>query len=172
VFGSETFPYRDKRRFALSILTNMFGGGMSSRLFQRIREELGLAYAVYAYQQFLQSAGVAGVYVGTQPATADKAEEAIRAEYQTLAREALSEEELAQGKQQFRGQVMLSLENPVSRMNRLATFALHSQPYRTLDTILADIDGVKQEDVAAVAAEYFDPERQNLVRLGPDSGTS
>jgi predicted Zn-dependent peptidase len=167
VFGSDTFPYRDPRRFALSIITNVFGGGMSSRLFQRVREELGLAYGVYAYQQFLQSAGIAGVYVGTQPATAEQAEAAIRAEYALLARDALSEEELASGRQQFRGQVMLSLESPVSRMNRLATFALHGQPYRTLDTVLAEIDGVKREDVVALAAEFFAPERQNVVRLGP-----
>jgi predicted Zn-dependent peptidase len=169
VFGADTFPYRDRRRFALSIITNMFGGGMSSRLFQRIREELGLAYGVYAYQQFLQSAGVAGVYVGTQPATADQAEAAVRAEYALLARESLSDDELASGKQQFRGQVMLSLESPVSRMNRLATFALHGQPYRTLDTILAEIDGVTRDEVQALASEYFEPERQNLVRLGPNS---
>jgi len=169
VFGSDTFPYRDKRRFALSIITNVFGGGMSSRLFQRVREELGLAYAIYAYQQFLQSAGVAGVYVGTQPATAEKAAEAIRAEYAQLAREALSEDELVAGRQQFRGQVMLSLESPVSRMNRLATFALHGQPYRPLDTILAEIDAVKREEVAEIAAEFFAPERQTVVRLGPET---
>ena len=90
VFGTDTFPYRDPRRFALAIITNVFGGGMSSRLFQRIREELGLAYAVYAYQQFYQSAGVAGVYVGTQPATAEQALEAIRAEYALLAGSSLS----------------------------------------------------------------------------------
>jgi predicted Zn-dependent peptidase len=167
VFGSDTFPYRDPRRFALSIITNVFGGGMSSRLFQRIREELGLAYGVYAYQQFLASAGLAGVYVGTQPATADKAEEAIRAQYALLASEGLSEEEVVSGRQQLRGQVMLSLENPVSRMNRLATFALHRQPYRTLDTVLAEIDAVSRDDVMGLAAEYFVPGRQTMVRLGP-----
>jgi len=168
VFGSDTFPYRDRRRFALSIITNAFGGGMSSRLFQRIREELGLAYAVYAYQQFFQSAGVAGVYVGTQPATADQALEAIRAEYALLAGSSLSPEDLAQGKQQLKGQVMLSLESPVSRMNRLATLALHQEPYRPLDAILAEIDAVRAEDVAALTAEYFAPERQTVVRLGPN----
>ncbi|HSB55974.1 MAG TPA: pitrilysin family protein [Gemmatimonadales bacterium] len=167
VFGSDTFPYRDPRRFALSIITNVFGGGMSSRLFQRIREELGLAYGVYAYQQFLASAGLSGVYVGTQPATADQAEEAIRAQYGLLANDGLTEEELVSGRQQLRGQVMLSLENPVSRMNRLASFALHHQPYRTLDTVLAEINAVTRDDVMALAGEYFAPERQTMVRLGP-----
>jgi predicted Zn-dependent peptidase len=168
VFGSDTFPYRDRRRFALSIITNVFGGGMSSRLFQRIREELGLAYAVYAYQQFLQSAGVAGVYVGTQPATADRAVEAIRAEYARLSREGLSADDLAAGKQQLRGQMMLSLESPVSRMGRLATLVLHAEPYRPLDAILAEIDGVSTADIADLTAEFFAPERQTVVRLGPE----
>jgi len=168
VFGSDTFPYRDRRRFALSIITNVFGGGMSSRLFQRIREELGLAYAVYAYQQFFQSAGVAGVYLGTQPATADRAAEAIRGEYARLARDGLSEEDLALGKQQLKGHVMLSLESPASRMSRLATMALHDEPYRPLDALLSEIDAVQASDVAAISAEFFAPDRQTVVRLGPE----
>ena len=167
VVGSDTFPYRDRRRFALSIITNVFGGGMSSRLFQLIREELGLAYAIYAYQQFFQSAGVAGVYVGTQPATADQAADAIRNQYAVLAREGLSAEDLALGKQQLKGQVMLSLESPASRMSRLATLALHDEGYRPLDAILAEIDAIRPEDVAAITAEFFAPERQTVVRLGP-----
>lgn len=167
VFGSDTFPYRDRRRFALSILTNIFGGGMSSRLFQRIREELGLAYAIYAYQQFLQSAGVAGVYIGTQPKTADQAVEAIRAEYARLATEGLTEAELAEGRQQLRGQVMLSLESPASRMNRMATMVMQGEGYRALDTILDEIAGTTLESVNAIAAEFFQPERQTVVRLGP-----
>lgn len=169
VFGSDTFPYREPRRFALSIITNVFGGGMSSRLFQRVREELGLAYAVYAYQQFLASAGIAGVYVGTQPATADQAEAAIREEYARLSRDGLSEDEVVSGRQQLRGQVMLSLESPVSRMNRLANFVLHQLPYRALDTVLAEIDAVTRDQVQGLAAEYFAPERQTMVRLGPET---
>ncbi|MBK8006253.1 MAG: insulinase family protein [Gemmatimonadetes bacterium] len=168
VFGTDIFPYRDRRRFAMSIITNAFGGGMSSRLFQRIREELGLAYAVYAYQQFFQSAGVLGVYVGTQPATAALAEEAIRQEFAKLAAEALPAEELVAGKRQLKGQVMLSLESPVSRMNRLATLALHGEPYRPLDAILAEIDAVTADEVAAITQEFFDPARQTVVRLGPE----
>ncbi|MBA2627793.1 MAG: insulinase family protein, partial [Gemmatimonadales bacterium] len=85
LFGTDTFPLRDPRRFALAILTNVFGGGMSSRLFQRVREELGLAYAVFAYKHFYRDAGQIGVYVGTQPETADAAVDAIRAEYGRLA---------------------------------------------------------------------------------------
>jgi predicted Zn-dependent peptidase len=167
VFGTDTFPLRDPRRFPLAILTNVFGGGMSSRLFQRVREELGLAYAVFAFKHFYQSSGLLGVYIGTQTSAAGQALEAIRAEYDHLASEGLPPDELAHGKQQLKGQIMLSLESPVARMGRLAGFTLHEDEYRPLDEMLAEIDAVSVDEVAAVAAEFFAPERQTILRLGP-----
>jgi predicted Zn-dependent peptidase len=172
VFGTDTFPLRDPRRFAISILTNVFGGGMSSRLFQRVREELGLAYAVFAYKNFHQSSGQLGVYVGTQTASADQAVDAIRAEYERIAREGLPADELAAGKLQLKGQIMLALESPLARMGRLAGFSLHDDPYRPLDRMLAEIDAVTAEGIAAVAAEFFPPDRQTVVRLGPTPSLS
>ena len=169
VFGTDTFPLRDRRRFPLSILTNVFGGGMSSRLFQRVREELGLAYAIFAYKHFYQGSGQLGVYVGTQPTTADRAVEAIRAEYARLAREGLPTAELANGKQQLKGQIMLSLESPAARMGRLAGFVLHDDKYRPLDEMLAEIDSVGPDQIMDVASEFFAPERQTVVRLGPEN---
>jgi predicted Zn-dependent peptidase len=168
VFGTDTFPLRDPRRFALAILTNAFGGGMSSRLFQRVREELGLAYAIYAYKNFYQSSGQLGVYVGTQVATADQAADAIRDEYAKLAREGLPSGELINGKQQLKGQIMLSLESPGARMARLAGFMLYDDRYRPLDEMLSEIDGITQDELARVANEFFAPERQTVLRLGPD----
>jgi len=167
VFGTDTFPLQDPRRFTLGILVNAFGGGMSSRLFQRVREQLGLAYAVFAFKQFFQTTGQLGVYVGTQPATADQAIEAIRGEYGLLAQEGLPADELADGKRQLKGQVVLSLESPGARMHRLAGFVLHDDRYRPLGEMLADIDAVTSEEAAATAAEFFAPERQTVVRLGP-----
>jgi predicted Zn-dependent peptidase len=167
VFGTDTFPLRDPRRFPLAILTNVFGGGMSSRLFQRIREELGLAYAIYAFKQFFQSSGQLGVYIGTQPGTAQEAVDAIRGEYGRLAGEGLPQDELTNGKQQLKGQIMLSLESPGARMARLAGFELYDDRYRPLDEMLSEIDRVSIDDVAAVAGEFFAPERQTVVRLGP-----
>jgi predicted Zn-dependent peptidase len=168
VFGTDTFPLRDPRRFALAILTNVFGGGMSSRLFQRVREELGLAYAIFAFKHFYQGSGQLGVYVGTQPSTADKAVEAIRQEYALIAREGLPVPELTDGKQQLKGQIMLSLESPGARMGRLAGFTLYDDPYRPLDEMLAEIDRVTPDDIAAVAGEFFASDRQTVVRLGPE----
>ncbi|MGH7500000.1 MAG: M16 family metallopeptidase [Gemmatimonadales bacterium] len=167
VFGTDIFPLRDHRRFALAILTNIFGGGMSSRLFQRVREELGLAYAIFAYKHFYQSSGQLGVYVGTQPGTADAAVEAIGAEYDRLAREGLPDAELADGKRQLKGQIVLSLESPAARMGRLAGFELHQDEYRPLDAMLAEIDAVTPEQVGAVSAEFFPSGRQTVMRLGP-----
>jgi predicted Zn-dependent peptidase len=132
-----------------------------------VREELGLAYAIFAFKHFYQAAGQLGVYVGTQPATADQAVEAIRAEYDQLAREGLPPAELVDGKQQLKGQIMLSLESPAARMGRLAGFVLHDDHYRPLDAMLAEIDEVTGEEVAAVAAEFFSADRQTVVRLGP-----
>jgi predicted Zn-dependent peptidase len=160
VFGTDTFPLRDPRRFPLAILTNAFGGGMSSRLFQRVREELGLAYAIFAYKHFYQGSGQLGVYIGTQSSTADQAVAAIRGEYARLAAEGLPPAELSNGKQQLKGQIMLSLESPAARMSRLAD--------RPLDDMLAEIDRITPEDVTAVAREFFAPERQTVLRLGPE----
>jgi predicted Zn-dependent peptidase len=172
VFGTDTFPLRDRRRFPLAILTNVFGGGMSSRLFQRVREELGLAYAIFAYKNFYQVSGQLGVYVGTQASTADQAVAAIQEEYGRLAREGLPAPELTNGKQQLKGQIMLSLESPAARMGRLAGFILYDDPYRPLDEMLAEIDRVTPDDIASVAGEFFAPERQTVVRLGPGKGVN
>jgi predicted Zn-dependent peptidase len=168
VFATDTVPYADRRKYALLVLANVFGGGMSSRLFQRIREELGLAYGIYAFTSFYRQVGVAGVYVGTQPKTAAQADAAIREEFAKLAREGLGGDALAEAKQQTQGQLMLSLESPTARMYRLAAFPVHGEPYQSLDEVLATIAGLTEDEVAGVAAEFFAPERQTVVWLGPE----
>ena len=170
VFATDSIPYADRRKYALLVLANVFGGGMSSRLFQRIREELGLAYGIYAFTSFYRQVGVTGVYVGTQPKTAMQAAAAIREEYATLAREGLRGEALAEAKQQTQGQLMLSLESPSARMYRLAAFPVHGEPYQSLDQVLATVAGLRDEEMASVAAEFFAPERQTVVWLGPEGG--
>jgi predicted Zn-dependent peptidase len=168
VMGTDTFPYRDRRRYPLLLLATVLGGGMSSRLFQRVREELGLAYAVHTFHSFYQLAGMQGVYVGTHPSTAEQAVEAIRGELATLAAQGLTRAQLGEAAQQLKGQVTLGLESPAARMYRLASFALYGEPYRTIDETLAEIDGVREDDIGGVAAEYFAPDRQTTVWLGPD----
>lgn len=168
VLGTRTFGHQDPRRTALVLLSNAFGGGMSSRLFQRVREELGLAYAIYSFQSFYRDAGMSGVYVGTRPEWADKAAAVIRAEMAKLARDGLSATELDDAKGQVKGQVVLSLESSGARLSRLAGTELYDEPFRSVEEVLALVDAVTHDDVAALAASYFDPDRQVALRLGPN----
>ena len=170
VFATDTIPYADRRKYALIVLSNIFGGGMSSRLFQRIREELGLAYSIYSFTSFYRAVGMAGVYVGTQPGRSEKAVEAIRNEFARMANEGLRGEALEDAKQQTLGQLMLSLESPTSRMYRLASTAVYGEPYRSLDEVLRTVEALTADEVSALAAEFFAPERQSVVSLGPNGG--
>jgi predicted Zn-dependent peptidase len=167
VIGSSVFAHSDPRRYAMSLIGMLFGGGMSSRLFQRIREELGLAYSVYSFQSFHEDSGVHGVYVGTTPQSARAAVDAINSEMELLAAQGLSEEDLTAGKSQLKGQITLSLESPSSRMYRAAGVELYGEPYRTLDEVLALVDAIDAETVAGLCKTYFNPAAQTLVSLGP-----
>ena len=167
VMGSDAFPHSDPRRYAMTMIGMLFGGGMSSRLFQRIREELGLAYSVYSFQSFHEDAGMHGVYVGTTPDSARAAVDAINAEMEKLSAEGLSEDDITAGKSQLKGQITLSLESPTSRMYRAAGTELYGEPYRTLDELLALIDAIDAQTVAEICKTYYVPGRQTLVSLGP-----
>ena len=167
VVGSPTIRHGDPRRHAVVLLSALLGGGMSSRLFQRVREELGLAYAVYTFQSFHADVGMHGVYVGTGPDTARQALDAINTELAQVAAHGLPPDELAMGKSQLKGQVTLSLESVTSRMYRCAGVELYGEPYRTLDEMLALIDAVTSDAIAEVARDFFAPDRQTVVSLGP-----
>jgi predicted Zn-dependent peptidase len=167
VIGSDAFPHSDARRYAMTLIGTLLGGGMSSRLFQRIREELGLAYSVYSFQSFHIDAGMHGVYVGTAPESARAAVDAINAELETLSANGLTGEDVATGKSQLKGQITLSLESPTSRMYRAAGTELYGEPYRTLDDLLALIDAIDAGTVAELCSKYYSPARQTLVSLGP-----
>jgi len=167
VFGSTAIAHNDPRRYAFALVSSIFGGGMSSRLFQRIREEMGLAYSVYTFSSMYAAAGVHGVYVATAPETAAQAADAVRDAMALLAADGLDADELEAGRNQLRGQVTLSLESVTSRMYRAAGVELYGEPYRPLDEELARIDAIHADDVAAVCREFFAPERQTVLSLGP-----
>jgi predicted Zn-dependent peptidase len=167
VFGSPTVRHGDPRRHALVLVDTLLGGGMSSRLFQRIREELALAYSVYAFQSFHRDAGVHGVYAGTAPETAEKTLEAIREQLGNIASRGVTAEELAMVKQQMKGQITLSLEGVHSRMYRAAAVELFDEPWQSLDQLLAHVDTVTLEAANQACADFFHPDRQAVVQLGP-----
>jgi predicted Zn-dependent peptidase len=172
VLGAPTVPYGDPRRYPVTLISLMLGGGMSSRLFQRVREELGLAYSVYTFQSYHHDTGLQGIYAGTSPESAGRALEEIGRELETVAEEGFPATEIEAGKSQLKGQLTLSLESPASRMFRVAATELYEEPFLPLDAILGRIDAISVDDVAALCAEHFAPARQTVLTLGPSAGTA
>ena len=171
VFGAPTIAHGDPRRYAMSLVGTLLGGGMSSRLFQRVREELGLAYSIYTYQSFHADIGVQGVYIGTAPETAGAAADAIRDELRQLSEHGIPEAELAAGKSQLKGQITLSLESVSSRMYRAAAVELYQEPYKPLDDVLSEIDRIDVETVSTICRDFFAPDAHTVLTLGPGSST-
>jgi predicted Zn-dependent peptidase len=149
------------------VLVNLLmGGGMSSRLFQRVREELGLAYSVFSFQSFHSLTGIHGVYLGTSPESAGEAIAVVLEEFAQVAEHGLDAAAVAAGIRQLKGQVTLSMESVSSRMSRAAAVELYGEPYRPLDQVLAEIDRIDVDMVAAVCREYLPPARQTILSLG------
>ena len=155
VLGMEGQRRDDPRRFALGVLNTALGGGTSSRLFQEIREVRGLAYSVYSFASHHADSGIVGVAVGCLPAKLDEVLATVRAELAKVAADGITAEELARGKGQLRGGLVLGLEDSASRMSRLGKAELVHDELLEIDEVLARIDAVTLEQVREVAAEIF-----------------
>jgi predicted Zn-dependent peptidase len=166
VAGAPGIAWGDPLRDASIVVGTALGGGMTSRLFQRIREELGLAYAVFSWQSFYRTGGAVGAYLGTRPESADRARDTLLSELQVLADQGLSEEEDRETRTQIKGQLLLSLESPSSRMHRLAGTVLHDEPYRSLDEISARVDAVTRAEVEEACA-MLHPDGLAVLELAP-----
>lgn len=152
VIGGSAIDRADDRRWAFQVLHHVLGGGMSSRLFDEIREKRGLAYAVYSFRMAHVDAGAWGVYVGTTPAQAATALELIDHEIASVIRDGITEEELERAKGSMRGGLALAMEDANSRMVRLGRDELTSAPHYSVDERLALLDAVTLDDVRDVAA--------------------
>jgi predicted Zn-dependent peptidase len=155
VLGCEALARTDRRRFALGVLNAAFGGGMSSRLFQEVREKRGLAYSVYSFTGQHADTGMWGVYVGCLPSKADEVLAICTEEIDRVVTSGLTDAELARGKGQVRGSIVLGLEDPSSRMSRLGKSELVYPRLEPVDEILAAIESVSHGDVRAIAAEIL-----------------
>jgi predicted Zn-dependent peptidase len=158
----------DERRFALRVLDTIFGGTSSSRLFQEVREQRGLAYAVYSFTGQYADTGQVGLYVGTRTDNLAAAMEVVDAELARVRREPATEEELTRAKENLKGRVVLSLESTGARMNRLGSSLLTGVPLLSVDEVIDRIDAVTREDVAALAEELFAAGRLSAAGIGPD----
>jgi predicted Zn-dependent peptidase len=155
VLGCAGLGRRDERRFALDVLNAALGGGMSSRLFQEIRERRGLAYSVYSFASAYAETGLFGIAVGCQPKRSGQVVELCRAELDRVVRHGLTAEELARGQGQLRGGLLLGLEDTGARMTRLGKAELLHGELLGVDEIVRRIDRVSLDDVAAVAADVL-----------------
>jgi predicted Zn-dependent peptidase len=140
----------DERRFALRVLDTILGGSTSSRLFQEVREKRGLAYAVYSYASQFIDGGQIGIYVGTRPDNVGEAMEVIGTELRRVASDGVTAAELERARENVKGRTTLSMESTLARMNRLGSSVLMDVPLLSLDELLARIDAVTLDDVAAL----------------------
>ena len=166
VLGGPGIGRLDERRFALGVLNNLLGGGMSSRLFQEIREKRGLAYSVYSYATQYAETGVFGVYAGCAPGKVEEVLDLTRAELTRVASTGVTADEVARGKGMAKGSYVLGLEDTGSRMSRLAKSELLYGDLMTVDELLGRVDRVTHDEVNELAAELLS-RPLSLAVLGP-----
>ncbi|MDO8307293.1 MAG: pitrilysin family protein [Actinomycetota bacterium] len=171
VLGVPGLARNDPRRYALSVLSTAFGGGMSSRLFQEVREKRGLAYSVYSYSQGFADDGLFGVYVGCLPAKVDRVLDVCLTQMERLAADGLTADEIARGKGQVRGGTVLGQEDTGARMTRIAKSELHGDPLLGIDDLLGRVDAVTGDDVREVARDLLSAPT-TLAVIGPFDETT
>ncbi len=166
VWGLEALSREDPDRYALSVMSLLYGGGMSSRLFQEVREKRGLAYSIYSGEHLHLESGTFSVYAGTQTQTAAEVLKIIREEAAAVASGDVTEDEVERAKGQMRGGLVLSMDDPGGRMSRLGRSELVHGEVLTVDDLLQRVDAVSLDDVTRVAKRVFDSEAV-LSCIGP-----
>jgi len=166
VLGVPSYPLPHEERFGCYVMNTLLGGGMSSRLFQNIRERQGLAYAVFSELNPYRDTGCMSIYAGTSSESAPKVVASIMQEFRQLKNEVVGEEELRRAKDHLKGSLMLSLESTSSRMSNLARQEMSFGRFFTLDELVESIEAVTADDVQRIARTFFDPKQIALTVLG------
>jgi predicted Zn-dependent peptidase len=164
--GVPSYPLGHQERFACYLLNTLLGGGMSSRLFQNIRERQGLAYAVFSELSPYRDTGCLSIYAGTSIESARKVVESITREFQQLKQDGVGAEELRRAKDHLKGSLMLGLESTSSRMSNLARQEMYFGRFFSLDELVESIESVPAADVQRIAQTFFDPRQIALTVLG------
>jgi predicted Zn-dependent peptidase len=164
--GVPAHPIAHEKRHAGYILNTLLGGGMSSRLFQNIRERQGLAYSIYSDLNPYRDTGCLAVYAGTSLASASKVVQSVVSEFRSLKTTPVPEEELKRSKAQLKGSLMLSLESSTARMSNLARQEMYFDRFYDLDELIERIEAVSAEDVSTLANEFFKTESVAVTVLG------
>jgi len=166
--GATGIQRGDERRFAIRVLDAIFGGLSSSRLFQAVREERGLAYSVYSFSGQFSDTGQIGLYLGTRPDNLAEAMQVVRDELDAMRAEPAREEELARARENVKARVVLALESTGARMSRLGTSLLYELPLLEPEEIMERIDAVTMDDLRGLTDELWAPERLSAAGIGPD----
>ena len=167
VLGTRGIDIRDDRRYALSLLDTVLGGGMSSRLFQEIREQRGLVYSVYSFQAAYRGAGLFGVYAGTSPENVQACIDVIVDQFGRVRNEPISPDEFQLAKEHIKGNLTLSLESSSSRMIRLGRNEFALGRHVSAEEIERRIDAVTAAEVHELARELLVDENLGLCIIGP-----
>ncbi|MGI6174936.1 MAG: M16 family metallopeptidase [Christensenellales bacterium] len=155
-YGLPGFAWNTQESYALNIINNVFGGSMSSRLFQSIREERGLAYSVYSYPSAYSQTGMFTIYLGTMPKNVKLAEEIVCEQIELLKKEGITQQEMAQGKEQLRSSYLLGQESTSSRMLSLGKGEVLMGRILSEEEIVQQIEGVTMQDIEEVIPFVFD----------------
>ncbi len=169
--GTDAYTKYDKERFPLSILNNVLGGNMSSRLFQEIREKRGLAYSIGSYSRTYLESGVFCIYGGTSPETFAQVQELTALECQKVREGGISDDELTKAKTQVRGSLVLGLESMSSRMSRYGESLISMGRIMPIEEVLAEYNAVTHERIAEVAEKVLDKSRWTQTAIGAFGGT-
>lgn len=159
ILGGRGMSAGDEDRFALSLMHSILGGGMSSRLFQEVRERRGLAYSTFSFSAAFTDAGYYGLYAGCLPSKVEQVTEVMNAELERIATELVTEEELLRAKGQLRGGTVLGMEETSSRMSRLGRAELVRGEFVDISDTLAQVEAVTPEQIRSVAARLAASER-------------
>jgi predicted Zn-dependent peptidase len=168
--GVPSHPIAHTRRHASYIMNTLLGGGMSSRLFQNIRERQGLAYAIYSDLNPYRDTGCLSVYAGTSRESAGKVVQSIVSEFRKLKSEEVPAEELRRSKDQLKGSLMLSLESSTARMSNLARQEMYFDRFFSMDELIDKIESVTAEEVKQLANEFFQTDAIAVTVLGNLNG--
>jgi predicted Zn-dependent peptidase len=168
--GVPSYPISHERRYVTYILNTLLGGGMSSRLFQNVREKQGLVYSIFSELNPFRDTGMLSVYAGTSRESAPKVVQSIVHEFRELKTQPISEEELKRAKDQLKGSLMLSLESSTARMSNLARQEMYYDHFFTMDEIIDRIQAVTVEDLLQSANELFQPQLIAVTVLGNLNG--
>jgi predicted Zn-dependent peptidase len=164
--GAPGLPQEHPDRYALVLLSTILGGGMSSRLFQRVREQEGLAYSVYAYSDSYEDAGIFCASMSVHPSQGRKAVQLTLGEFDRLVHDGVPEDELKSAKAQLKGSLLLGLESTSNRMHRIARSTLYAGRFIPVDELVQTIDRVTAEDVRRMGRAVLARDRLSLVALG------